>query len=291
MNARRLRWFMAAVVACVAGCSSSESPLPPELMDVVDLDSAALLSVGRQGTLYFTLPKEAGPQSRHLLVVADPQGESRRALVLDPRAWIRAIAPDGKGSVWVALHLDGRDQVWSFPEAASGKNALPNAKLTPELPARLNGLFCSRDGATLFALCGNRWIVEIGTDGQRVRALELAGRGSPVAGGMDGEGNLYVYRLGVGLVKFGPEGQPDPQWLEGEAAAVQMIRAVAVSEDGLVYVAAKRGTFWLSAYDGRGQLAFNVVDAKLSEMPTNLAMGPKGRLYALVGQRLLIFSH
>lgn len=277
--------------ACVAGCSTSEGPLPQRLADVIELDDARHLAVGRDGELYFTLPKETGPHAQYLLMVADSDGESRRALVLDPRATIRDVAADGIGEVWVALYLEGADRIWSFPEGAAGKSVQPTRRLSPDLPARLNGLFCRPDGSALFALCGSGWIVELAAGGERVRAIELPGRGSPVAGGMDEAGNLYIWRLGVGVVKLLPDGSPDPAWRDGEVAAVALPRAVAVSAEGLVYVSALRGDIVLSAYDDRGALAFNLVGEGLGEPPSRLVAGPRGRLYALVGHRLHVYEH
>jgi hypothetical protein len=107
---------------------------------------------------------------------------------------------------------------------------------------------------------------------------------------MDGKGNLYIWRLGVGVVKLLPDGSPDPEWRRGEVAAVTMPRAMAVSTEGLVYLSAQRGDIVLSAYDGGGALAFNLVDERLEEPPARLLAGLRGRLYALVGHRLLVFE-
>jgi hypothetical protein len=265
-------------------------PLPPRLVDVIELDNARHLAIGREGTIYFTLPKEAGPHSEYLLVAADADGDSRRAAVLDAGASIRAIAPDGRGAVWVALHLDGADQIWSFPEGVSGKSVRPTCKLSPKLPARLNSLFCQLDGSALFVLCGGRWVVELATDGGVKRMIELPGRGRPVAGGIDSKGSLYIWRLGVGVARLLPDGSRDPAWRKGDVIAVTMPRAMAVSAEGLLYLSAQRGEIVLSAYDAQGALAFNVVAEQLDEPPVRLAAGRRGRLYALVGHRLLVFE-
>jgi hypothetical protein len=84
----------------------------------------------------------------------------------------------------------------------------------------------------------------------------------------DGRGKLY---LGV------KEGGKDQIWVLPEDAR------------GVVYIAASDGDIRLRGYDAAGTLLFNVVEQALDRSPERLLVGRDDRLYALLGQKMLVF--
>jgi outer membrane protein assembly factor BamB len=196
---------------------------------------------------------------------------------------------DGTGLLYLGVREAGDDEIWVFPERWSGETPEPKAKLEPELPGDLNNLFAGRQAGTLYALCGDNWVVALKDDGTVIQRVELPGDSRPEDGGVDSEGNIYVRRSSGPAVKVKPDGTVDQGWAKSEAAVIDYVRSVAVDSRGMVYVAASEGGIYLRAYDASGALAFNIVTEKLSYSPDRLVVASRDYLYALDGQDLYEF--
>ncbi len=292
-----IRWCgLVVAVACVVtllGCGDSREAGPPRLAGTYRLaDYGQKLAVGASGSIFYTAsPRGMGPMgggSSNELRVTDASSRPGYPLKLTPGADIKAVAADGRGALFLAVREGGKDQVWVFGETW-GEKAEPNAKLTPELPGDINGLFLGREPGTLFALCGDKFVVKLKTDGKVERTIELPGDSRPEDGGIDPQGNLYIRRASGPVVKLKPDGTVDREWAKSAAAALDYVRAVAVDSRGRVYIAASEGDVYLRAFDASGTLLFNIVAEQLKYAPDRLVVTPRDVLYALDGREVLEF--
>jgi len=283
-----LGWCV-AVVAGAVGCSSSREVRPPRLARVVRLPGRAdKLVVGSRGRLYYTV-SAYGPQARASEIrVAEANGSPGQSIELAAGVEVKALAADGRGTLYVGVSEGGKAQVWVFPER--GGEAEPKAKLEPELPDELHALLVGRRPGTLVALCGESWVVTLKTDGSVARQVELPGDGKPEGGGAGPQGNVYLRRGSGPVAKVTPEGAVDAGWAKSAAAAHDYVRSVAVDSRGLVYVAASDGEIYLRAYSGEGELAFNVVAEGLTHAPDRLVVTPDDWVYAVQGEKVYVFK-
>jgi len=131
--------------------------------------------------------------------------------------------------------------------------------------------------------------VKVKTDGAVAQKIELPGDSRPEDGAVDTAGNLYVRRSSGPGVKIKPDGTLDKEWAQSAAAAQESVQALAVDSRGVVYIAASDGDIRLRGYDAAGTLLFNVVEQALDRSPERLLVGRDDRLYALLGQKMLVF--
>ena len=293
MTAERQSWLggMLAVLACVvSGCGSSRDAAPPRLTRSVVLPQRAeQFAVGARGAVYHTVASYGARGAANELHVLEANGSPGQSVKLDFGVEVKAVASDGRGTLYLGVREGGKDQIWVLPERASGEKAEPKAKLTPELPGDLNGLFMGREPDTLYALCGDNWVVKLKTDGSVVQRVELPGDSRPEDGGVDAQGNLYVRRSSGPVVKVTPDGTVDAAWARSAAATHDYVRSVAVDSRGLVYVSASERDIYLRAYDASGELAFNVVAEPLDSAPDRLVVTADDWLYAQSGQKIYAF--
>jgi hypothetical protein len=284
-------WVAVAALAALAGCSSREGG-PPRLTGSGKLQAGVeRAAVGTGGTLYCTASSRGmmgGDQN--VLQIIEPSGSFGDKVKLEPAtAEIKAIAANGRGKLYLGVKDGGKDQIWVLPEDARGDKVTPQAKLTPDLPASINGLVVGREGDVLYALCGDNWVVKVKTDGSVAQKIELPGDSRPEEGAVDTAGNLYVRRSSGPVVKIKPDGTLDKAWAQSAAAAQESVQALAVDSRGVVYIAASDGDIRLRGYDASGTLLFNIVEEALDRTPERLLIGRDGRLYALLGQKMLVF--
>jgi len=278
-----------AVALLLAGCSGSRDAGPPRLTGSYRLPGRAeKLAVGARGRVYYTVSGYGPGASRNEVQVCEANSKPGQALRLDYGAEVKAVAADGRGSLYLAVREGGTDQIWVFPEQW-GAEPKPSAKLKPELPGDVNHLFPGQGSGILYALCGERWVVKLKTDGTVVAKVELPGDSRPEDGGTDADGNLYVRRSSGPVVKVKADGTVDREWAKSEAASIDSARSVAVDSRGLVYVAASEGDIYLRAFQRDGTLAFNIVAAELKYAPDRLVVTPDDYLYALDGEKLYVF--
>ncbi len=285
-------WVAAAAVAALAGCSSSREGEPPRLAQSGKLQMGVeRAALGSRGTLYCTTYSRGSMgEGQNVLQIIDPSGSVGEKVKLEPTtAEIKAIAADGRGTLYLAVKEGGKDQVWVLPEDARGDKVAPQAKLTPDLPGTINGLAAGREGDLLYVFCGDNWVVKMKTDGSVAQRIELPGDSRPEEGAADAAGNLYVRRSSGPVVKITPDGMLDKEWAKSAAAAHESVQALAVDSRGIIYIAATEGDIRLRGYDAKGTLLFNVVDAALDQTPDRLLAGREGRLTAMLGQKILVF--
>jgi len=286
----RERLLVVFSAALAAGCGSSREGGPPRLARAHRLDARAEeLTVGSRGTIYYTLSSYAARGRGKAIYVVDPGGTSSQAIKLDYSVTVKALAADGRGSLYVGLRDAGKDQVWIYPEEASGEKVEPKAKLKPELPGDLNSLVTGREPGILYVLCGDNRVVKLKSDGSIAAKIELPGDSPPRGAGVDQEGNLYVRRSSGPLVKVLPDGKIDQAWARSEAATIDYVSSLAVDSRGIVYMAASEGGIYLRGYHADGTLAFNVVAEPLDSTPDRLVVGATDRLYVLDGHTVYEF--
>jgi len=282
-------WLLGVVV--LAGCGGSREAGPPRLSRSYRLpERAERFAVGSGGRVYYT-GSSYGPMrgGRNELRVVESNSRAGQALKLDPGVEVKAVMADGLGSLYLGVREVGEDQIWVFPEQWGGEKAEAKAKLKPKLPGDLNHLFLGREPGALFALCGDRWVVTLKTDGTVVKTFELPGDSKPEDGGVDPAGNVYVRRSSGPIVKVKPDGAVDRAWAKSEAAAIDYVRSVAVDSRGVIYVAASEGDVYLRAFDAGGKLAFNIIAEELKYAPDRLVVTPRDALYALDGEKVFEF--
>lgn len=293
----RLGLISGGVLLCVvlaAGCGGEGGSGPPRLARTYQLPNRGeRFAVGTGGRVFYTTSgRGMGPMAGgggNELHVVEANSRPGYPLKLEFGAEVKAVAADGAGTLYLAVREGGKDQVWVFGETW-GEKAEARAKLVPELPGDLNGLFLGREPGTLFALCGDKFVVKLKADGSVVRTITLPGDSRPEDGGEDPQGNLYIRRSSGPAVKVRPDGSLDPAWAASEAAALDYVRAVAVDAKGRVYLAASEGGVYLRAFDAAGALLFNVVAEQLKYAPDRLAVTPRGALYALDGRDVYEFQ-
>ena len=292
----RFRGIVVAGLWCaamLAGCGGSREGGPPRLTGTYRLPSSGeKMAVGASGKVFFTTASREmgmmGGGSRELHVV---EGDSRAGypLKLAGGADVKAVVADGAGSLYLAVREGGKDHIWVFAETW-GEKPEPKAQFTPELPGDVNNLFLGREPGTLFALCGDKFVVKLKANGKVEKTIELPGDSRPEDGGVDRDGTLYIRRASGPVVKVMPDGSLDKAWAKSEAAALDSPRAVAVDSRGRVYVAASEGGVHLRAFDASGALLFNVVADQLKSAPDRLVVNPRDVLYALEGSEVYEFS-
>ncbi len=280
--------IVAAGLSCVAaflGCGGSREGGPPRLTRTYQLpDHGEKFAVGASGRVFYTTssrgmnPMMGGGSNELRTVAANSRPEY--PLKLEGGADIKAVVADGAGSLYLGVRDGGKDQIWVFGETW-GEKPEPKAKLKPELPGDLNGLFLGREPGTLFALCGDKFIVKLKSDGSVEKTITLPGDSRPEDGGIDRDGNLYIRRTSGPIVKVRPDGSLDPAWAKSDAAALDSVRSVAVDSKGRVYVAASEGSVYLRAFDANGSLLFNIVAEQLKYAPDRLLVTPRDTLYTL----------
>ena len=286
------KWVVVAAFAVLAGCSSSREGEPPRLTQSCRLQvGVERATIGSRGTLYCTTSSRGmTSDGQNVLQIIEPSGSLGDKVKLEPTsAEIKAIAADGRGKLYLAVKEGGKDQVWVLPEDARGDKVTPQAKLTPDLPGSLNGLAVDREGDVLYVLCGDNWVVKMKTDGSVAQRIELPGDNRPEEGAVDAAGNLYVRRSSGPVVKIKPDGTMDKEWAKSAAAAHESVQALAVDSRGVVYISASDGDIRLRGYDANGALLFNIVEEALERTPERLLLGRDDRLYALLGQKMLVF--
>ncbi len=296
----RCGWVAVAGLSCallLAGCGDSGGDGPPRLTRTYQLpDHGDKVAVGAGGRVFYTTsprggmgpmgPMGGGPATDVRMVEAD--STPGYPLKLDGGAEVKAVVADGAGSLYVGVREGGKDQVWVFGETW-GEKAEAKAKLKPDFPGDLNALFLGREAGTLFALCGDKFVVKLKGDGTVEKTIELPGDSRPEGGGVDAEGNLYIRRSSGPIVKVRPDGLVDAAWAKSAAAALDSPRAVAVDSRGRVHVAASEGGVYLRAFDASGALLFNVVAKQLEYAPDFLVVTPRDVLYGLDGRRVYEF--
>lgn len=278
--------------ALLAGCGGSREGGPPRLTGTYRLpEHGEKFAVGAGGRVYYTTsPRRMGMMGggSNELRLVEANSMPGYPLKLEPGAEIKAVVADGAGSLYLGVREGGKDQLWVFDETW-GEKAEPKAKLKPELPGDLNFLFLGREPGTLFALCGDKFVVKLKTDGTVEKTIELPGDSRPEGGGVDGEGNLYIRRTSGPVVKVKPDGAVDKAWAKSEAAALDSVRAVAVDSAGRIYVAASEGGVYLRAFDANGALLFNIVAEQVKYAPDALLVTPRDVLYGLDAQDVYEF--
>jgi len=284
----------AACVAILLGCGASREGGPPRIAGSYRLpDSGEKFAVGASGRVFYTTSgRGMGPMmggGSNELRVVEANSRAGYPLKLEVGVDINAVAADGHGALYLAVREGGKDQIWVFGEDWPGEKPEPRAKLKPELPGDLNNLFPGREAGTLYALCGDKWVVKLKSDGSVLATVTLPGDSRPEDGGVDREGNLYVRRTSGPVVKVKPDGSVDAAWAKSEAAAIDYVRSVAVDSRGRVYISASEGGVYLRAYDPSGALAFNIVAEPLKYAPDRLVVTPNDRLYALDGREVYEF--
>lgn len=280
--------------ATLVGCGGSRGGGPPRLARTYRLpDHGEKFAVGSGGRVFYTTSSRGmgpmmGGSSGELRVVA-ANSRPEYPLKLEGGADIKAVAADGAGSIYLGVREGGKDQIWVFGETW-GEKPEARAKLKPDLPGDLNGLFLGRQPGVLFALCGDKFVVKLKPDGSVDKVITLPGDSRPEDGGEDPEGNLYIRRTSGPVVKVRPDGSLDPAWAKSDAATLDYVRAVAVDSKGRVYIAASEGGVYLRAFDSNGTLLFNVVAEQLKYSPDRLAVAPRDVLYALDGRDVYQFQ-
>ena len=284
------RAVLGACVWMLVGCGGAREVRPPRLARSVVLGQrAGQFAAGARGWVYYTVMSYGGPAAANELHTVEANGSPGAKVRLEPGAEVKAVAADGLGTLYLGVRKDGTTQVWVVAEHAGGETVEPKAKLTPELPGELNGLFLGREPGTLYALCGDNWVVKLRTDGSVVQRVELPGDSRPEDGGVDAAGNLCIRRSGGPVVKVGADGTVDAAWAKSAAATHTSVRSVAVDSRGLVYVSASERDIHLRAYDANGELAFNVTAEPLASAPDRLVVTAADWLYAQVGQQVFVF--
>ncbi|MBM4039142.1 MAG: hypothetical protein FJ290_11580 [Planctomycetes bacterium] len=288
---------MGLMCVLLAGCGGSGDGGPPRLTRTYQLpDHAEKMAIGAGGRVFYTTsprggmgpmgPMGGGPTNEVKMVEAD--STPGYPLKLEGGAEVKAVATDGAGSLYLGVREGGKDELWVFGETW-GEKAEAKAKRKLDLPGDLNALFLGREAGTLFALCGDKFVVKLRGDGTVERTIELPGDSRPESGGVDAEGNLYVRRGSGPIVKVKPDGSVDPAWAKSAAAALDYVRAVAVDSKGRVYVAASEGGVYLRAFDASGALLFNIVAKQLEYAPDALVVTPRDVLYGLDGRNVYEF--
>jgi hypothetical protein len=283
--------------ALLAGCGSSRESGPPRLTENYQLpDHAEKLAVGATGRVFYTTssrgmgpmgPMGGGPSNE--LRVLETSNTAGYPLKLEGGAEIKAIAADGTGSLYLGVREGGKDQIWVYGETW-GEKAEAKEKRKPDLPGDLNALFLGREPGTLFALCGDKFVVKLKEGGNAVeKTIELPGDSRPQDGGVDAEGNLYIRRTSGPVVKVKPDGSVDKAWAKSEAAALDSVRSVAVDSRGRVYIAASEGGVYLRAFDASGALLFNIVADRVKYAPDALVVTPRDVVYGLDGRSVYEF--
>ena len=289
------RWAVVAMgcwcAAALIGCGGAREGGPPRLTGTYRLpDHPDKIAVGPTGRVYYVAT--GGGMMRGgtgELRVAEADSKPGYPLNLAGGVEIKALVADGLGSLYLGVREGGKDAIWVFDEAWTTGTPEPKAKLKPELPGDLNHLFLGREAGTLFALCGDKYVVKLKNDGSVLATVALPGDSRPEDGGVDREGNLYVRRASGPVVKVKPDGTVDRAWAQSAAAAMDSVRSVAVDSRGLVYVAGSEGDVYLRAFDATGALAFNLATEELTYAPDRLVVTPRDVLYALDGQKVCEF--
>ncbi len=286
----RWLWFGVAGLVAICGCGVERGKRPPRLARSYRLpERAECFAVGPTGRVYYVSSSFGARSSKNELRVVGADSKPGHALKLGFGVEIKAVVADGRGSLYLGVREGGKDQVWVFPENWGGDKPEPTAKLTPELPDDLNGLFLDYSTGELYALCGDHYVVRLRADGSVARTIELPGDSRPEDGGADKNGNLYIRRSSGPVVKVKPDGSVDTAWARSEAASLDYVRSVAVDPVGLVYVAASEGGVYLRAFETSGALRFNIVAKELEYAPDRLFVTRKGILYALDGDKVYEF--
>ncbi len=289
---RATKWlcFVVAGVFVVGGCGGERGERPPRLARSYRLpERAECFAVGPTGRVYYVASSFGARSAKNELRVVGADSKPGHALKLDFGVEIKAVVADGRGSLYLALREGGKDQVWVFPEDWGADKPEPKAKLSPELPDDLNGLFMDYTTGDLYALCGDHYVVRLRPDGSAARTIELPGDSRPEDGGADKDGNLYIRRSSGPVVKVKPDGTLDPTWARSEAASLDYVRSAAVDPIGLVYAAASEGGVYLRAFETTGALRFNIVAKELEYSPDRLFVTRRGILYALDGEKVYEF--
>jgi len=282
--------LVALGVLAAGGCGRERGEHPPRLVRSYRLpERAECFAVGPTGRLYYVASSFGARSRKNELRVVGADSKPGHALKLDFGVEIKAVVADGRGSLYLGVREGGKDQVWVFSEDWGADKPEPQAKLTPELPDDLNGLFMDYTTGDLYALCGDHYAVRLRADGSVVRTIELSGDSRPEDGGADKNGNLYIRRSSGPVVKVKANGTLDPAWAKSEAATLDYVRSVAVDPVGLVYVAASEGGVYLRAFETTGALRFNIVAKELDYSPDRLFITRKGVLYALDGDKVYEF--
>ena len=301
MRALRCGWAIVGL-GVLAGCGSSREEAPPRLARSYALPQVGLhFAVGQHGAIFYVPhpPRPSAsepspePVATNALAVVDPGGNPGQRIALAAPVVIKAVASDGSGLLYLGVWDGERDQVWVVSEEESGQGVEPRAKLPGRagLPAGLNSLFLARVDGTLYiyALCGEKWVVQMKTDGTIVRQIELPGDGRLECGGADAEGAMYLLRGSGPIVKLTPDGATDEAWRDSEAALLDAVGALAVDPRGLVYVAASDGDTTLRAFGPDGALRFNILVEQPRQPALELAVGSAGGLYVLTGRHVWLF--
>ncbi|HUT31999.1 MAG TPA: hypothetical protein VNE39_00850 [Planctomycetota bacterium] len=293
----RCGWVAIAGSLCallLVSCGGSGDGGPPRLTRTYQLpEHAEKMAVGAGGRVYYTTPSRGmGPMggggSSNEVHLVEANSTPGYPLKLEGGVEVKAVLADGAGSLYVGVREGGKDQLWVFAETW-GEKPEAKAKLKPELPGDLNALFLGREPGTLFALCGDKFVVKLKADGTVEKTIELPGDSRPQDGGVDGAGNLYLRRASGPIVKVKPDGSVDKAWATSEAAALDSVRSVAVDSKGRVYVAASEGGVYLRAFDASGALLFNIVAKQLEYAPDALVVTPRDVLYGLDGRGVYEF--
>ena len=282
--------FLAALVAALVGCGSSREAGPPRLTRSVNLPlRMEQFAAGSRGRMFCaSSPRRMMGGGQSALQMVEPSGSPGDEMKLATGVEVKAVAADGRGTLYLGVREGGKDQVWVMSEETSGEKAMPR-KLTYELPGDLRGVFLGREPGILYALYGDNGVAKLRTDGSVLQKVELPGDSRPEQGGVDKEGNVYIRRSSGPVVKIKPDGTIDKEWAKSAAAGHDSVQALAVDSRGIVYIAASDGDIRLRGYDAKGVLAFNVVAEALDRTPEQLALGRDDTLYALLGPKLLVF--